>query len=628
MDMNSNLQLALRVAGTKQRRAGFAPLVTVGVLAGDEGANMYRSTMVAERPAYVVKHAPTYILYQLIDRGAKPFDADANGVLSIALTISSNSQLAEGKSPFTLLDEVYKKFVETYMESTSDGRLSFIDTDNDNEIFREIVSQYKLEPRRSSYVTMSQQGLTGVVCVPQDKLVDFFANTQYKEFAQFKDIEIGISCAAQVTPGLENLQIPLPPNVFDIWVNGKPVGTSMQSLTDKYIATAERTKYYSYESAEFSLAELLEAPMNRITKNGASISLDYQKNRISCDLKKIDVYYNFVYDWTDNIGGAKGNIIQFAKLGKVKLYLGSEDISQSLWTNCKIKASDIRGRKVEIKPQTVGNYSLYPLSEIDESNRQIATRIIINLRAISSGQNNSRTLPPARVPERPTTKKEFDNEEYFKKGTKQSETKPELNHDNKKLDIKSFILGVLIGLIIGLGAWGAYSMLSGKDTPSPQPDPQPVYPTDSVPESQELTQTVLSTEEVKELDVTVTEEQEKKKQEEDAKRIQEEEAKKKLLAEQKAKEKEVKAQARKDILALVNRKNLQAIRATKGIENILSTQELSAVEAVLYMKQYKGATKKNVEKLLKDKTFNSFEEVVATQKQIWKIMNEEQVTGN
>ena len=199
MDMNSNLQLALRVAGTKQRRAGFAPLVTVGVLAGDEGANMYRSTMVAERPAYVVKHAPTYILYQLIDRGAKPFDADANGVLSIALTISSNSQLAEGKSPFTLLDEVYKKFVETYMESTSDGRLSFIDTDNDNEIFREIVSQYKLEPRRSSYVTMSQQGLTGVVCVPQDKLVDFFANTQYKEFAQFKDIEIGISCAAQET---------------------------------------------------------------------------------------------------------------------------------------------------------------------------------------------------------------------------------------------------------------------------------------------------------------------------------------------------------------------------------------------------------------------------------------------
>ena len=184
--------------------------------------------------------------------------------------------------------------------------------------------------------------------------------------------------------------------------------------------------------------------MNRITKNGASISLDYQKNRISCDLKKIDVYYNFVYDWTDNIGGAKDNIIKFAKLGKVKLYLGSEDISQSLWTNCKIKASDIRGRKVEIKPQTVGNYSLYPLSEIDESNRQIATRIIINLRAISSGQNNSRTLPPARVPERPTTKKELDNEEYFKKGTKQSETKPELNHDNKKLDIKSFICEILL----------------------------------------------------------------------------------------------------------------------------------------------------------------------------------------
>ena len=191
MGMNSNFQLALRVAGTKQRRAGFAPLVTVGVLAGDEGANMYRSTMVAERPAYVVKHAPTYILYQLIDRGAKPFDAEPSGVLSIALTISSNAQLAEGKSPFTLLDEVYKKFVDTYMESTSDGRLSFIDTDNDNEIFREIVSHYKLEPRRSTYFTMNPLGPTGVVCVPKISCQTFLSIPSIRSLRSSKMSRLG-----------------------------------------------------------------------------------------------------------------------------------------------------------------------------------------------------------------------------------------------------------------------------------------------------------------------------------------------------------------------------------------------------------------------------------------------------
>ena len=46
--------IGLRIAGTKQRQAGFAPLVNVGVLAGGEGDNMDRVTLVAEKPAYII----------------------------------------------------------------------------------------------------------------------------------------------------------------------------------------------------------------------------------------------------------------------------------------------------------------------------------------------------------------------------------------------------------------------------------------------------------------------------------------------------------------------------------------------------------------------------------------------
>ena len=72
-------QIALRIAGTKQRQAGFAPLVTVGVLAGGEGNNMDQVPLVNDKPGYIIKHTEEYILYLLIDRRVKSFDADAPG---------------------------------------------------------------------------------------------------------------------------------------------------------------------------------------------------------------------------------------------------------------------------------------------------------------------------------------------------------------------------------------------------------------------------------------------------------------------------------------------------------------------------------------------------------------------
>lgn len=627
--------IGLRIAGTKQRQAGFAPLVNVGVLAGGEGDNMDRVTLVAEKPAYIIKHANDYILYQLIDRQVKSFDADAPGVLSIAMTIPSNMQLANDDSPYKLLREIYDNFLATYMERLSDGRDSFINVDNDSEIFRSILGQYSLEERKSSYVRMNPTGLTGIVCVSPTDLEDFFRNTQYKEFAAFKDIEIGVNCFGQVSLGLKKLQIPIPPNVYDIWVNGKPMGVSIQSPTDSYLATAENTNLYTYESVDFTLDELLNAPENIISKNEATISLDNQKNRISCDLKKIDIYYNLVYDWTDNVGDAKDKIITFAQRGIVKLYLGSKDISQSLWTNYKIKASDIREQKVEIKPQTVGNYSLYPLSEIDDLNRQIATRIIINLRAIPKVQGAGRSQHPPRVTSQPKVNNDIGADDYLKGRKTSSQTDTPQPYEKRNIDVKSFVLGVLLGLFVGLGVWGGYAILNGGKKASPQPN---IAQIDSIHDAIELSDNSLLSSESENKDVEVeseeakqseeTQEQEKKKQEEEARKIQEEEAKKNYLAEQKAKEKEAKAKARKDILALVNKKDLAAIRATNGIDNILSSQERSAVEAVLDMKKYKGTTKKNVENLLKGKTFKSFEDVVDTQKQIWKIINEEPVTGN
>lgn len=609
--MNSNLQLALRIAGTKERRAGFSPLVSVGVLPSGEGDNMYRSTMVAERPAYVIKHAEEYILYQLIDRGVKPFNSEANGLLNIALAISSNAQLAEGKSPFTLLDEVYKKFVETYMEPTNDGRLSFLDTDNDNDIFRVIVGKYSLEERKSPYIVMNPTGLTGIVCVPPADMEDFFKDTQYKEFAPFKEIEVGVNCHALVSPGFEKLQIPLPPPVFDVWVNGKSTGVSLQFHDDSYTATVGSTKFYSYDSADFTLGELLMAPLNRISKNGAVISLDFQKNRINCELKKADVRYDFIYDWTDNIGQAKEQICSLIRAGKIKLYFGEENISSTVFEGGHIRGVDIKDRKVSIIPKVVGNFSLSSKCDIDFVEHRIVTKITINRRIISNLgiTDGSKRIGQAN---RPSNVNQH-NGNIVDNGNTQTE-QPK-SQEKKKFDVMSFVLGLVVGLLIGLGTWGGIALLSEDKAVSTGDDINP----DS---TETIDSSVLGTDNA--MGGADAEFKDEVQQSDSISQNSTDSFQKEKNAEVKLEEaKNNKDAERAKILEFVNKRNLTAIRNKGNLKNILLPKEIGAIEAVLDMTKYKGQVHKKVEDLLKDITFANFDSICVYQKEIWKIEDEE-----
>ncbi len=625
MVMNSNLQLALRIAGTKERRAGFAPLVSVGVLPGGEGENMYRSTMVAERPVYVIKHAEGYILYQLIDRGVKPFDADANGLLNIALAISRNVQLAEGKSPFTLLDEVYKKFVDTYMEPKSDGRLSFLNTDNDDGIFREIVGKYSLEGRKSPYIVMNPTGLTGIVCVAPADMEDFFKDTQYKEFASYKDIEVGINCHGQVSPEFANLKIPLPPPVFNVWVNGEPTGKSLQFHEDGYTATAANTDLYTYESVDFTLGELLEAPSNRISKNGATVTLDFINNCISCDLKKKDIYYKIVYDWTDNIKEAQDKIKSLIITKKVKIKLGEKDISNTVFTENEFKAADINNCNITIEPQVVEKFKLSLKCITDSENHEIVTKIIIKRRAttgsggtggsniIGHGGQSNVNQPGGNVSDSGNTQ------------TKQPEPQ-----NKKKFDVMSFVLGLVVGLLIGLGIWGGVALLSG-DKAVPNGDDVKPDSTITIDDTVLKVDNAMDGTDVQDSNQFNGENQWPKSESTDFVILENNAADKLKEAEKRKKEEEAKkkAQEKKDaerakILELVNQKKLTAFRNTRNKEKILSKEEISAIEAILDKEKYNditGTEKMKLKKLFEKKTtFNTYQEILDTQKKIWEII--------
>ena len=329
MNIIQSQKIGLCVAGTKSRQGGFTPLVIAGILAGGEVNGMDRTTLVVEKPVYVIKHTSEYILYLLIDSKVKPCDRDTFGVLSIALTIARDMRLADGKSPYALLKDVYDKFRSDYMVPDGTDCDRFINKEVNPADFASIMEQYPVENHSwDKYVEMDPSGLSGTLCVPQDKMEDLFRDSQYTEFAAFKEIEIGTYC--QTTIGLENIEIPRPV-VYSIELNGKPIKSTTVSRPEDKFDTASvlhNTTDVEYENMSFSLGDLLEAPEHRIESESgnSSVVLDTKRKLIVCTIEKTPITYSLSYEIHEGTEEQQKQLVDWISNGKVQLAFGGTPV--------------------------------------------------------------------------------------------------------------------------------------------------------------------------------------------------------------------------------------------------------------------------------------------------------------
>lgn len=631
-------QIALRIAGTKQRQAGFAPLVTVGVLAGGEGNNMDQVPLVNDKPGYIIKHAEDYILYLLIDRRVKSFDADAPGVLSIALSLARDVQLAGGRSPYTLLKEVYETFRSTYMTPVGDDRDSFVNTDIDNEIFREIIQRYPVEKRAGAFIPMNPAGLSGTLCVPEDKMEAFFRDTQYPEFAAFKDIHVSNSC--QNYPGLEGLEIPRPVS-YDIYVNGAPTGKKLVRPDDMYQSGLQSTKYIEYSNISFTLNEVLKAPDYTLQIGTASVKLDPATSQIQCTIPKRDIMYKVVFVCSgsnENDQRAVGNEI---KNGNIRVLMDSEDITELK----EIKAAEQVGKEFTTYPKSTEKFLFTVKPTIDPAKRELRVKILITRKAITPAPQPR----PTRQPQQPQ------NNYNPEPAPPYEEERPQSFTGRFGMDWKSLILGLILGLLLGIaGGWYIGSAGQNAKTASPTAKPDSVTRqggdgqvgvltadpdggtgavdgtiSDADAANAAAEQAQREAEEAaakQEAEAKQKAEAEaKRKAEAEAKRKAEAEAKQKAEAEakQKAEQQQVAAdnaakaaEAKAEILQMVNRReSIAKIRAQQGWP-ALSKEEQLAVETVYNLGNKKGAAKQKVKDYLEGKTFSSWDALKAARQEI------------
>lgn len=377
----ANPVLGLRIGGTKQRRSGFTPLINIGILAGNEGVNMDRLTLVTEKPTYIIKHTPDYILYSLIDGRVKSFDADAPGILSIALTIPSGMKLAGGKSPYTLLKEAYDTFRNLYMEPTTDGRDSFKNENYDTDVFQTIVDRYALEPRGGKYIQMNPSGMTGVVKVSEYNLDDFFANTQYPEFSKYKEIEIGVACDDKISPELSKIKIPLPPPRYIIYINGKTTNDYVEYPDDRVTASLPESTDYSYTPISFTLQDLMDAPDHSISEKGSTARLDKNKEEIICELHKEPKFFNVKLGNGGSENDVWERVYEGLQRGQVKILSNGEDFTYLCLKNGVLAPDIARSFFPKFSSSSVAidgvTYSLTLRKTLDEYNRDIFLTAVI-----------------------------------------------------------------------------------------------------------------------------------------------------------------------------------------------------------------------------------------------------------
>lgn len=378
--MNSiqSQKIGLCIAGTKSRQGGFTPFVISGILAGNEASNMDRVTLVVEKPVYVIKHTNEYILYLLIDRKVKPCDRDTFGVLSIALTIARDMRLADGKSPYTLLKEVYDKFRSDYMESDGNECDRFINKDVNSADFASIMEQYPVEKRSfDEYVTMNPSGLAGTLCVPQEKMADLFRDSQYSEFAQFKEVEIGARCLT--TPGLEHLEIPRPV-VYSIKVGERIIKETM-SRPDDFFDTASilrNTSDIMYDNLSFCLEDLLNAPEHKIQSGQSSVTLDMEGRCIRCEIQKKEIKYSLEYQIEGGTEKERRELGYLLLDKKIKLIIGGNAIEFSSSSPKKnyVPASWSH-QTVSYKAEQMVTFGFSVTSKVDDENKYVMVTITI-----------------------------------------------------------------------------------------------------------------------------------------------------------------------------------------------------------------------------------------------------------
>ncbi|MBQ2123470.1 MAG: hypothetical protein II200_05730, partial [Bacteroidaceae bacterium] len=438
--------IKLRISGNPNSQGGFNALINKGVI--PQGIiEEDRPFPISDNPGICLCHKDDQILYVLHDSKVVPSDAERDGRLTILMSIPKGFTIQNSTSPYEVLMEIYKFFVDNCMTPIEGSEVKRFKTMDaifaQSEDCKAILNKYELEKGSLEYYTMATSGTAATLNVPTSKLNEFFCDTQYPEFRTYK--EIYITTQGKSSEALAGIKIPREKE-YEIWVNERfqSKGTLL-TTTPIQSSGGLNTEDITYDPVSVTLQELIEAEGNKLTFGQSTAELNLKTRRISLTVPPIKVYFKLEFKFDGDSEGIK-KLKRNLESGNCKLLLGVSDISNEISNpNPQIAPS-----KTKNAARITGTIDGFLVSVNVDRN-------IVDKKAVVKLNITKRPIPASIRTTTDGGGRRMNNQFPAQQQTQTtSQTQPQQPvmpppvAQPKKFNYKNLLIGFVLGLIIGL----------------------------------------------------------------------------------------------------------------------------------------------------------------------------------
>ena len=338
--------IKFRISGNPESQGGFNPLINKGVITQNI-INEDRPFPISDTPSICLCHKDDQILYVLHDAKVVPSDSERDGRLTILMAIPKGFVIKDGVSPYKVLMEVYRFFIQNCMSPIEGSEIKRFrgmnEILNQSENCRNILNKYDLEKGSTEYYTMEPSGVCAKLNVPANKLEEFFCDTQYPEFRFCK--EVYITTIDKTSDLLAGITIPRDKE-YEIWVNDRfQSKNKLLSSTPVNSSGGLISEDITYDPVSVTLQQLIEAEGNEIKIGHSSARLDLKTRKIILTVPPIQVFYNLEFVFKGDEKGIK-KLKQNLEKGLTKLMAGVTDISKE-FSNPEAKITPSKTKKCD-----------------------------------------------------------------------------------------------------------------------------------------------------------------------------------------------------------------------------------------------------------------------------------------
>lgn len=341
--------ISVIISGNKEGNAGFMPLVIVGNPQFPNDDYSYRNGFENNKYYYEIENTNNYILYTFIanPNSVASYGASRNGRLRIGVSIPRGYRIAGDISPYEVLNRIKDNFFGLNMTSSGLNTVyNFKKEPDSNGPYETICTEYQLEKDNGRYVVMAGNE-SACVLTGKDLISQFFKDTQYIEFANYKSI---IVAEAGTPHDINILNIDIPrKRSYKIYVNG--------FFNNQTITSVDEDVLINYIPSKYEYVEPLYISLSKIRKGECQgIIIDEVQETVKCTITPHNKIFerNILFDTNEDrsIIGGELDSFRLSYKGRTKKILDGnkfqfegEEVS-FLW---KCEYAGNKGYTVELK---------------------------------------------------------------------------------------------------------------------------------------------------------------------------------------------------------------------------------------------------------------------------------------